>query len=208
MKRKLLAALLCAALLCASLAAVAEAPAFDIGHIEDSTYVNQTLGVAFSISDISGMGAYQTYAGADLDETNKVAWDDADAQVAALRDGEMLTCFVYADMDNHTAGKVNSVQIIARLASGDDPESALLEEGKATLESTVQEQGLNLAKAEIGDVEFAGATHRCLSVDVESGGRHQEMLYVAVQCGDYVYRITFNMDASAVANYMAHFSAL
>lgn len=208
MKKKLLATLLCAALLCGAFAAIAEAPAFDIGHVEDSTYVNQALGLTFAISDISGMGAYQTYAGADLDEANGLAWDDVDAQVAAMKDGKMLNCFIYADMDNHTAGKVNSVQIIAQLASGDDPESALMEEGKAALESQAKEQGFNLEKAEIGDMEFIGATHRCMSIDVESGGRHQQMLYIAVLYGEYVYRITFNMDESAVEKYMAHFSAL
>ena len=60
--KKTLAMLMLLALLCA--AALAEDAAFELGHMEDTTYVNDDLGIAFAATGFSGME--QSYAGEAL----------------------------------------------------------------------------------------------------------------------------------------------
>ncbi len=203
--KKTLAMLMILALLCA--AALAEDAAFELGHMEDTTYVNDDLGIAFSATGFSGME--QSYAGEALDEANGCAWNDAAALLGKLDAGEALTCYAFGDASMHIAGAVNMIRInVYSAAEGaEDPAVALLEEGRASFEQQAKDNGFTLEKAEIGEMEFIGAMRPCLSLDAESGGRHKQVLYVAVSVGERVYRIDFDMDASEVDGYLSHFSA-
>ncbi len=205
--KKLFALLLCLCLLCGCVAAVAEDAAFELGHMEDTTYVNDEMGIAFESTGFSGME--QSYAEDKLDESNGCAWNDSAALIEKLDENEFLTCYVLGDASMHIAGAINVVRITVHKAADDaeDPAIALLEEGKAEFEQSAKDNGFNLEKAEIGEMEFAGATRPCLSLDAESGGRHKQLLYVAIAAGERVYRVGFDMDASEVDGYLSHFTA-
>ena len=209
MKKLTVSLLLCVALLCTALFAAAEAGAFELGHMEDSNYVNEEMGIVFEVSDISGMGYFVSYAGEDLDEANGCAWNDSEALLGKLDEGQALVCFAYGDASARIAGAINMIKITAeKPAEGaEDPQLAMLEEGKAELEKQARENGFNTEKAEIGEMEIAGATYPCLFTDFESGGRHKQMTYVAILGGDHVYRISFDMDSSEIESYARHFSA-
>lgn len=203
--KKAIAILMALAMLCA--AALAEGAAFELGHMEDTTYVNDDLGIAFAATGFSGME--QSYAGEALDEANGCAWNDADALLEKLGAGEALTCYAFGDASMHIAGAVNMIRInvYAAAEGAEDPAVALLEEGKAAFEQQAKDNGFNLEKADIGEMEFVGEARPCLTLDAESGGRHKQVLYVAVPVGERVYRIDFDMDASEVDGYLSHFSA-
>lgn len=207
MKKTVSLLLMLALLLCGF--AAAEAGGFELGHMEDSLYVNDEMGLAFEVSDVSGMGYFVSYAGDDLTDANGCAWNDSEALQAKLDEDQVLTCFAYGDASARIAGAINMVKItVESPAEGaDDPQLAMLEEGKAALEAQAKENGYNMEKAEIGEMEIAGATYPSLSIDLESGGRHKQMTYVAILGGDHVYRISFDMDSSEVASYVSHFSA-
>ena len=203
--KKALAILTLLALLCT--AALAEDAAFELGHMEDTTYVNDDLGITFAATGFSGME--QSYAGEALDEANGCAWNDSAALLGKLGEGEALTCYAFGDASMHIAGAVNMIRInVYPAAEGaEDPAVALLEEGKASFEQQARDNGFNLEKAEIGEMEFVGEARPCLTLDAESDGRHKQVLYVAVPAGERVYRIDFDMDASEVNGYLSHFSA-
>ena len=200
--------LLCLALMWVPAAAVSEEAAFELGHMEGSSYVNPELGIDFDTTGFSGMEAI--YVGEDLDESNGCGWNDAPALMQKLDAGEMLTCYVLGDPSMKTAGAINVVQINVQKAEAgaEDAATALLETGRAELEKAAAERGYNLAQADIGEMDFLGAPTPCLTIDVESNGRHKQSLYLAIAVEERVYRINFDMSASEVDGYLSHFSAL